>query len=602
MSRENFVRADELPSGWMDELKSKVDLVRLISVSVQLSKRGDKWWGCCPFHHEKTASFCVSERTGFFYCFGCHESGDAISWVQKTEGLEFYDAVKYLAKTVGMTVPQTQRDSRELQKKERLYAMMRQAALHYYKNFCSNAEAKQYMLGRGLREETLRRFGIGYSVGGQALETELAAMGFSVQEMSDCALIGIDAEHGTHYDAMSRRIVIPIFDAQGRVIAFGGRILHKEDSPAKYKNSRESALFVKNRTLYGLNFVKTYRLRHAMDSIIMVEGYMDVIALVEAGFENVVASMGTALTEQQAALLKRYVDKVYICYDGDKAGQMNTMRGLGILKNAGLDVLVVNLPDGLDPDELIRQRGNEAYQRCLDAAVPLYQHRLNKAMEKYDLTTADGRSRYAKECLQIVSDLDAVEQDAYLDVIAQRAQIDKKVLRSSLVRAPKRPATTVTVSPTTQAEPAPHIVPADKLAYYKACRFVLGLMLTKPDYTEDWLSPEYYLDPIHRSICTYVWDCMRQKELIVPSNIYRLQLDKEECAQVLLCELFGGEELDLAYNHNVACIKLEYLEEKKKQLLQSVATVADADEKRQLLVQLQQLAKEIALLKTTGGK
>lgn len=586
---------DGFPTGWIDELKSKIDLVQLVSSSVPLSRRGGRWWGCCPFHHEKTPSFTVDERMGIFYCFGCHESGDAISWVQKTESMEFMDAVKMLARQVGMTVPETNVEKGAYQQKERLFEMMRLAAKHYYRNFTQNQEARRYMLGRGLREETLRKFGIGYSVGGQALIKELQQAGYSLQEMLDCALIGVDSEKGTHFDAMARRIVIPIFDAQGHVIAFGGRVLHKEDSPAKYKNSHESKLFVKSRVLYGLNFVKSYRLRHTLDSIIMVEGYMDVIALVEAGFENAVASMGTALTEQQAALLKRYVSKVYICYDGDKAGQMNTMRGLGILKRAGLEVLVVNLPDGLDPDELIRQKGKTAYQRCLQQAVPLYQHRLNRAMEAYDLTTADGRSQYAKIGLQIIADLDAVEQDAYLDVIASRSGVDKGVLQASLPQNGKRPEQPQPPAP----EPPPKEnkrVPVGKEDYRKACRFVLALMLSQPDYTTDWLSEEYYADEVHAKLCAYVWKCMAEKTLIVPSDIYRLGLDEEECAAVLMENTFAGEDRDRAFAQNIKRIRREYLQNKRNLLQEAFAQSQDDEEKRFVLQQIQQVAKDIAAL------
>lgn len=581
-----------LSAAWLDELKSKVDIVQLISSSVPLTRKGNLWWGCCPFHHEKTPSFAVDERRGFFHCYGCHEGGDVISWVQKTDSLDFMDAVKFLARTVGMPVPETPRDNAKYREKDRLYEMMREAARHYYDNFERTPLAKQYMLSRGLRPETLRAFGIGYSVGGQALIDCLRAKGYTLREMSDCSLIGTNAERGEHYDFLAGRVIVPIFDAQGRVIAFGGRVLEKKEGVAKYKNSRETVLFQKNRTLYGLNFVKKYRLRHPVTSLIIVEGYMDVIALVEAGFHTAVASMGTALTDSQAALIKRMVDKVYISYDGDAAGQNNTMRGLDILKKAGLEVRVVNLPDGLDPDELIRQRGREAYQRCLDEALPLYEHKIVRVGARYDLTSADARGAYAKECLRIIADLDVVEQDAYLDMIAERTAVSKE----ALVRMQQHPPRTEDKeeAPVGAPETTDAAIPRDKVNYYKACRMMLMLMLMRPDYTDDWLPAEYYESDAHRAIATHVLDCMVSKEPIVPGNIYHVGADEKECNAVLSVPMPTDAELPQAYRDCRACIRRQHLQEQRRLLLDEYNNTDDPAVKEALKTQINRIMAELA--------
>ncbi|MBO4535519.1 MAG: DNA primase, partial [Clostridia bacterium] len=418
------------PAGWLDELKSKANLLQLVSAKVSLTRKGNLWWGCCPFHHEKTPSFAVDEARAFFHCYGCHEGGDVISWVQKTEALPFIDAVKYLAGTVGMKMPDLNPNAKEeYAKKERLYEMMRAAARHYYANYTKSQVAQDYWKSRGLSRETIVKFGLGYSVGGQALIDDLTKQGYTLREMQSCSLVGMSERDGSYYDFLAGRVIVPIFDDFGHVIAFGGRVLEKKEGVAKYKNSRETGLFQKARTLYGLNFVKKYRLKHRVDDIIVTEGYMDVIALVEAGFNNVVASMGTALTEQQAKMLKRLVERVYICYDGDAAGQSSTMRGLEILKRAGLDVRVMSLPDGLDPDEIIRRRGKAAYQECIDKALPLYEYKIVKAAQGYDLTSADGRSNYAKACLRIIADLDDVEREAYLTMISERSAVGIEGIR-----------------------------------------------------------------------------------------------------------------------------------------------------------------------------
>lgn len=591
--------AKEMASGltpaWLDELKSKVDIVQLIGSSVALTRKGPRWWACCPFHHEDTASFCVDEARGFFYCFGCHEGGDVISWIMKTDDLSYIDAVKFLAASVGMRVPETPRDKEQTQKRERLYEMMRLAAMHYYRNFTQNKEAQAYMQSRGLRPETLRKFGIGYSVGGQALIKELTDAGYTLREMDECSLIGTNAERGEHYDFLAGRVIVPIFDAQGHVIAFGGRILEKKENVAKYKNSRETVLFQKNRTLYGLNFVKKYRLKHAVTSLIIVEGYMDVIALVEAGFETAVASMGTALTEQQAAMIKRMVDRVYISYDGDAAGQNNTMRGLDILKRAGLEVRVVNLPDGLDPDELIRQRGKAAYQRCLDEALPLYEHKIMRASQRYDLTSADARGAYAKECLRIISDLDEVEQDAYLDLIAEKTAVSKDALRKLAIRIPQADAKPDVVAPkprTVEEEP-------DKVDYYKACRNMLMLMLVRPDYTEDWLPPEYYDVPAHRAVAEYVLDCMVDKQPIVPGNIYHIGVDEAECNAILAVPTPADEDVKRTYEDSRRRIQRQHLIGQIAAFTAEFGTTDDEAERRTLL---EQIAKMQAAIKKLTAK
>ena len=578
-----------LTPAWLDELKSKVDIVQLIGAAVPLSRKGGKWWACCPFHHEVTPSFCVDEGRGFFYCFGCHEGGDVISWVMKTDDMAYIDAVKYLAASVGMKVPESKQDKEKTAKRERLYEMMRQAGLHYYDNFNKNQKAKDYMLKRGLRPETLRKFGIGYSVGGQALIRCLTDKGYTLREMADCSLIGTNQETGEHYDFLAGRIIIPIFDAQGHVIAFVGRVLEKKEGVAKYKNSQESVLFHKGSTLYGLNFVKKYRLKKAVDSLIIVEGHMDVIALVEAGFENVVASMGTALTEQQAAMMKRMVGKVYICYDGDAAGQTSTMRGLDILKRAGLEVRVVNLPDGLDPDELIRQRGKAAYQKCLKEALPLYEHKIMRAGQRYDLTSADQRGAFAKECLRIISDLDAVEQDAYLDLISEKTAVSKEALQKMATHTPKK------AEPDQKPAKVDKITPEnpEKVDYYKACRTLLLLMLVKPNYTDDWPQPDCYELQAHRAICLYVLDCMESKQPILPSNIYDVGIDQYECNAVLSLALPPDEVLAQAYADSKRRVLREHYSAQLKVLLTAVKETEDEDEKRAALQQIQYLQKTI---------
>lgn len=383
-------------SEWIDQLKSRVGIVELVGSYVSLERKGSRYWACCPFHHEKTPSFTVDETRNSYYCFGCHVGGDCIRFVMDIENVDFMSACKLLAKRVGMEMPEfkSRRDGSQdvRRKKERLYEMMKDAARYYRSNFDGKegAPAREYLAGRGIGENTARAFGIGYSTGYRGLVTKLKSLGYLEIEMVEAGLV--DQRDGDVYDAMAGRLIVPIIDGMKRIIAFGGRVLVKDKLP-KYKNTRDTILFDKSNELFGQDTVKRLRMTQPVNDLIVVEGYMDVISLWQAGVKNAVASMGTALTQRQAAILKRYCDKVYICYDGDAAGQKATVRGLDILHSQGLDVRVVSLPEGLDPDEFVRKYGADGYIAQLVKAKPLYEFKLSHLAEGYDMSVADEQGK-----------------------------------------------------------------------------------------------------------------------------------------------------------------------------------------------------------------
>ena len=352
-----------MDGNFIEELKGRTDIVDVISSYVPaLNKKGSKYWGCCPFHHEKTPSFTVDREQGFYKCFGCGKGGDVITFMMEAESVTFMDAVKMLADRAHLEMPKNitgdHGEFREL--KERLTSLMRDAARIYHANLskpCA-AAAVEYIQKRGISPASVTKFGLGYSNGYHEIINELKALGYKREEMLKAGVI--QEREGKFFDAMANRLVFPIIDAFGKVIAFGGRVLGKTDF-AKYKNTDNTPIFVKNRNLYGLNLIKKLRLKTKVTDLIMVEGYMDTLALVQAGVENVVASMGTSLTEEQAKLARRYVEDVFICYDGDAAGQNATLRGLDILKRHGIKVRVISLPNGEDPDEIIKRAGVEEF-------------------------------------------------------------------------------------------------------------------------------------------------------------------------------------------------------------------------------------------------
>ena len=407
---------------WIEQLLSRVDLVRIISRYLPLTKKGRTHWGCCPFHHEKEPSFAVNEEKQFYHCFGCKESGNAITFIQKMESVDFVDAVKILAEEAKMELPKFNRNETggaTREKKERLYALMREAAKHYHDNLLSarGKTARDYLDARGITGSLVTRFGFGASCDGEEIINYLLSKGYTHAEMKEAGLID---QHGDRwYDVFYGRLMIPIINNFGEVVAFGGRLINPETHiPIKYRNSTNTPIFDKSKTLYAINLLKKKKQRESIKYVIIAEGYMDVIALHKAGFDTAVASMGTALTFSQAKLIRNYSNNVYISYDGDSAGQTATMRGLDILRSAGLNVKVVSLPDGLDPDDLIKQRGREAYSKLLKSADTLPAFKLNSLKKKFDLDSPDGKSAYAIEALKVIKSLEnPVEQEEYLSIV-----------------------------------------------------------------------------------------------------------------------------------------------------------------------------------------
>lgn len=402
---------------WLDELLSKTDLVHVASKYVSLTKKGNSYWACCPFHHEKTPSFQINPDKQLYYCYGCHEGGNAITFVKKIESVESGDAIRILADAAHMTVPEFKKDKNSSdikKKKERLSMLMRDAALHYHDNLRSPSAkiAQQYVKQRQI-ESMVTKFGIGFSLGRSEMLEFLKGKGYTYAEMKEAGIAEQSAD--SYYDVFMNRLIIPIINPYGSVVAFGGRLLEKDAKFAKYRNSTQTILFDKSKVLFSLNLVKKKKQRDGIDSIIITEGYMDTISLFKAGFENVVASMGTSLTLEQAKQLKNYTNKIYISYDGDGAGQKATLRGLDILESVGLNVRVVKLPEGLDPDDVIKNYGADGYKDLLSSAVTLTAFKIDTLASSYDFDDPDGKSKFAVEAIKIIKKLDnPVEQEEYI--------------------------------------------------------------------------------------------------------------------------------------------------------------------------------------------
>lgn len=414
---------------WMDELLSKNEIGEVISSYVTLKPKGRKLWGLCPLHGEKTPSFSVSPDKQLFYCFGCHAGGTVVQFIMDMEHLTFLEAVKLLAERAHMELPEEKND-RELMRqrayRDRLYEANKAAARFYCQQLLGEKgqPGREYAARRGLGKDIILRFGIGYAPEGwDNLSRHMKGLGFSEQEMLDAGLLVKNPTSGRVYDTYRHRLIYPIQGVGGQVLGFGGRVL--DDSKPKYINTGDTLIYNKRNNLYGLNQQKGSKL----SDLIMVEGYMDVIGLYKAGVPNAVASLGTALTEQQARLIKRYVDTVYIAYDGDAAGQNATIRGMEILAREGLSVRVIVFPDGLDPDEYVQIYGRDGFESLKANAYALHAFKIEAIAREWDLNTEDGREQFAVKACAFVGSLQPVEQERYYKLIAQKTGFEIDSLR-----------------------------------------------------------------------------------------------------------------------------------------------------------------------------
>ena len=417
---------------FLDELSARNDIVDVVSQYVQLKKSGANYFGLCPFHNEKTASFSVSPDKQIFHCFGCGAGGGVITFVMKAEGLEFPDAVRFLAARAGMEVPeQGEADRRAARHRERLYALCKDAARFYYDTLWKpeNRAAQQYFIGRGLHRRIMNRFGLGYAPDSfHALLDAMTAKGYSREELLDAGLVS-RSEKGRIYDRFRGRVMFPIIDVRGNVIAFGGRVL--DDSKPKYLNSPETPIFHKSRNLFALNLAKTTKSGY----FILAEGYMDVIALHQAGFDSAVASLGTSLTEEQARIIARHVSQIVISYDADGAGQAAAQRAIDILKKCDLQVKVLRIPGAKDPDEFIKAKGADAFRGLIERSEDHNAYRLEQIAAKYDLEDDEARVQFLREAARMLAGIDStIEREVYAGRAAKMAGVTAEAMNVEVRR------------------------------------------------------------------------------------------------------------------------------------------------------------------------
>ena len=424
-----------LPESFIRELTEKNDIESVISAYVNIKRRGRNLVGLCPFHGEKTPSFTVYPETASFYCFGCGAGGDAITFIKKIENLDYLDAVKFLADRVGMRMPENTGENDAYSRlRIRVLEANRQAARFLNSHLMSpegKAGLDYFHRKRMLSMSTITRFGLGYAPDSfHALYDELHKQGFTDAELESAWLCKRSEKSGRMYDLFRNRVMVPIIDIRGNVIAFGGRVL--DDSKPKYLTSGDTPVFRKSGTLFALNVAKA---KAAAEGLILCEGYMDVIALHQAGFTNAVAALGTSFTEEHANLIARYAKKVTLLFDADEAGQKAAARAIDIMGKTGVDVRVMHVPDGKDPDEFLRNNPPERFQMLLEGASNDVEYRLVKIGKKHLLTTADGRSAYLQEAAGVLATLNsAIERDVYAGQLAHNLGVNKQSILQEVER------------------------------------------------------------------------------------------------------------------------------------------------------------------------
>ena len=493
------------PPSFIDELVQRNPIEDVVGQYVNLKRSGANMFGLCPFHGEKTASFSVAPDKGIYYCFGCHKGGGVINFQMEVEGMSYPDAVRALAKRVGMTVPEDEEYQSRYKQQERLWALHKEAARYFHSQLYApvGQAALQYALGRGMSKSILTTFGVGYAPESwDGLVKAMRAKGYTDQELRESGLVTVYQKNGNLFDRFRDRLMFPIIDVRGNVIAFGGRTLKNDKDTAKYLNSPESMIFNKRKNLFGLNLAK----KSKENSLILVEGNIDVVALHQYGFDNAVASLGTSLTDEQAALITRYAEQVILIYDGDQAGQNATKRAIPILEKAGLQVKVLQLRDAKDPDEFLKKFGADKFKLLLEESSNRVEYQLNAIRRKYDIGIDDQRVKYLQESADLISTLpSAIQREVYAGRVAETAKISMETMSMEIKRAIKRRQAmdkkkqeAIDLAPAKALQPKSRTIRYDNMKSAMAEECVIALALREPallDLAED-LEPETFSAPL----------------------------------------------------------------------------------------------------------
>ena len=555
----------------IEEVRMKNDIVDVVSQYVKLTRRGSTYFGLCPFHNEKTPSFSVTPSKQMYYCFGCGAGGNVFNFVMEYENYTFGEALQHLADRAGVQLPKIEYSREARQKAEERAALLeinKLAARYFYYQLRreSGKTAYAYLTGRGLSEETIKKFGLGYSDKfSDDLYKFLKSKNYSDTLLRDSGLFNVDERHGM-YDKFWNRVIFPIMDVNNRVIGFGGRVMG--DGKPKYLNSPETKIFDKSRNLYGLNVARTTRKNY----LILCEGYMDVISMHQAGFTNAVASLGTALTSGHASLLKRYTQEVLLLYDSDDAGVRAALRAIPILREAGVTSRVVNLKPHKDPDEFIKALGGEEFEKRLEQAMDSFMFRVHMLQREFSMEEPQGQNRFFERCAQMLLELsDELERNLYIEAIVKDYRnygisvedLRKRVNTLALKGTPAEQRVQPKQTGTQQKK--------KENAGEKAQKLMLTWLVTYPgifETVEKYIQPADFIVPLYRQVAEMLYEQHAQGD-VNPARLLNSFIDSDEQREVsslfnATIHLENAQEQDRAFADTVLRIKEESLKEKNK--------------------------------------
>lgn len=585
------------PSSFIDEVKSKSDIVSTISKHLTLQKKGKTYWACCPFHYEKTPSFAVNEAEQFYHCYGCGESGDVIKFIQKYENLSFVEAVKYLANENNIKIPEIEQTTKDLQimrQKEKCYKALNLAKEFYIQelNNPTSQVAQNYLISRQLDSQIAKDFNIGYSPNWDSLIEYLQKQGISLDTMKQAGLVET-SEKGKNYDVFGTRLMFPILNSYGDCIGFTARTLEKDSKFAKYKNSPQSLIFDKSRTVYNIHSIKNLKKEQKIDYIIICEGTIDVIAMHKAGFKNTVACMGTAITNYHAHELKRYSDKIILCLDGDGAGQSATYKAIDVLTEYGLEVKVAVLTENLDPDEFLKKYGVDKLKQCLENAVDAYEYKIKSLSQKFNLQDSFQKNKFILESLSIISSMEtSAQKEIYLKVLSKLVNISVDVLRRDLG------GKTLNFVPTQETQVEDHKLISRPDGMVRAIKFVLASIVHKKDYALKSLQQELKFDNSnYQNLYDFVVNCnLNQKTYTISTLFDYFEVEENEDIKEIInfdFNRFSQEDLNTYFNECLKKLQLVDLKLEQERLTNLFKTETDLNKRREIAMKLGNLTKEI---------
>ena len=554
------------PPSFLDELVARNPIEDVVGQYVTLKRSGANMFGLCPFHGEKTASFSVSPDKGIYYCFGCHKGGGAVNFMMEVEGLSYPDAVRALAKRAGMQVPEDEQYQSRYRQQERLWALHKEAARFFHSQLYApvGKAALEYAYGRGMSKGILTTFGVGYAPDSwDSLIKAMLAKGYTEEELKESGLVTVSQKNGRIFDRFRDRLMFPIIDVRGNVIAFGGRVIKKDSDAAKYLNSPETLIFNKRKNLFGLNLAKKTK----QGFLILVEGNIDVVALHQYGFDNAIASLGTSLTEEQAALMTRYADQIVLIYDGDKAGQNATQRAIPILEKAGLQVKVLQIKDAKDPDEFLRKFGADRFRLLLEESSNRVEYQLGAIRRKYDLREDEQRVKFIAEAAEFLSTLgSAVQREVYGARAAEEAKISYDAMKLEISKAFKRRMARerkkqekIDLAPAQALQPKARSIRYDNMKSAMAEETVLAMALKDPALldTAKELKQEEFSSPLLGNVYAQL---RRRYEQGLDVSLGVLEdLSGEEMSHITgICQRQNGPVNETAFGDCVRTIRAEH--------------------------------------------